>query len=107
MFDSWGDGWNGNILAFKQGTSRLRFGQQMSYARTLGPIKVTLKRFVSTTVVIYVLGSWTEEVGFQLRTYDGIMVASREPGQKFYANNILATFCPDCTNLAPVSVIAN
>lgn len=36
----------------------------MSYARTLGPIKVTLRRFVTTTVVIYVLGSWTEEVGF-------------------------------------------
>lgn len=35
------------------------------------------------------------------------MVASRQPGTKFYANNILATFCPDCINLAPVSIVSN
>lgn len=60
MIDSWGDGWNGNILAFKQNTSRITFGEEMSYVRTVGPIKVTFRRFVNTTVTVYVIGSWTE-----------------------------------------------
>jgi len=66
MTDSYGDGWNGNILAFKQGSTTTRFGSQMagSSMRTFGPVKFTLKRFSTVSIVVSTLGTYTEEVGF-------------------------------------------
>lgn len=43
MNDSYGDGWNGNILGFRQGNKTITFGQQMkSSMRRFGPVKITL-----------------------------------------------------------------
>lgn len=46
LTDSYGDGWNGNILNFKQGKKTIPFGQQMILPlRNFGPIPITLSRF--------------------------------------------------------------
>lgn len=104
MTDSYGDGWNGNVLAFKQGNIIKTFGQEMAAynMRTFGPIPITLSRFQSVSVTVYTLGSKTNEVGFSLRTASGLLVASRTPGTSFSATSVLGTFCPDCLNLNPV-----
>ena len=105
MTDSYGDGWNGNLLAFKQGNTTKAFGQQIqSYSRSYGPVVYTFERFKPVTISVYTLGQWTEEVGFELRTARGLLVASRTPGTPFSALTILGTFCPDCVNLNPVSM---
>lgn len=66
MTDSSGNGWNGNILAFKQGNITKKFGSEMaaSNMRTFGPIPITLSRFQSVTISVYTLGTWTAEIGF-------------------------------------------
>lgn len=70
--------------------------------RRYGPIKVTLSRFQSTTITVFTLGTYTEEVGYELRTLGGYLVASRAPGTVFYATTILNTFSPDRISLLPV-----
>lgn len=102
MTDSWGDGWNGNILAFKQGNVTKTFGQQMApfNMRSYGPVVVTFDRFVTVQIAVYTLGQWTEEIGFEIRSITGALVFSRQPGWRFGALNILGSFCPDCISLS-------
>lgn len=73
-----------------------------STMRSYGPIKITLNRFQQTNITVYTLGSYTEEVGYQLRTLGGYLVASRKPGALFYATTILNSFTPDRVSLIPV-----
>jgi hypothetical protein len=44
-------------------------------------------------VVVSKYGTWTEEIGFQIRTAVGELVTERKPA-KFNANDILLSFCP-------------
>lgn len=106
MTDSYGDGWNGNLLAFKQGNVTKSFGIQMqgNTMRSYGPIVVTFERFKPVNITVFALGQKTHEVGFELRTASGLLVLSRTPGTAYGAINILGTFCPDCVNLSPVLI---
>lgn len=66
MTDSYGDGWNGNVLAFNQGTVIKTFGKEMagSTMRSYGPIVMTFERYKNVSVTVNTLGQYTEEVGF-------------------------------------------
>jgi hypothetical protein len=58
---------------------------------------------VKIDIVVNVLGTFTEEIGFDIRTSDGRLVFQRSPGTRFFANNLLGTICPDCINTDFVS----
>jgi hypothetical protein len=49
------------------------------------------------------MGTFTEEIGFDIRSSDGRLVFQRSPGTRFFANNLLGTICPDCINTDLVS----
>lgn len=103
MTDAWGDGWEGTTLAFKQeGVVISTFNLPSGSAA--GPIDYTFKKLVNVDIVVYVLGSYTNEVGFVLRNSAGAVVFQRTAGTSFYAGSILGSFCPECLNLSPVSI---
>jgi hypothetical protein len=60
LHDNWGDSWNGNILAFRQGTTLQTFTLLAVGPRTFGPIKYTFNKGVRIDIVVNVLGTWTE-----------------------------------------------
>ena len=60
MSDSWGDGWNGNILGFRQnGAIVATFGTGFSSGRSFGPVAVTIPGNVLTQIIVVQYGSWT------------------------------------------------
>lgn len=59
MTDSWGDGWNGNVLAFKQNGTLTNFALTGNNTRQFGPVKYTLQKKISTTIVVSVYGQWS------------------------------------------------
>ena len=74
MIDSYGDGWNGNVISFVQGgvtvsTATLATG-------TSGSVTVALCDGLATDVVLGNLGSFTSEVSFDLLDPNGTPVIS-------------------------------
>ena len=102
--DSWGDGWEGTVLAFKQdGAVVSTF--TLASGSAGGPTDYTFKTLSPVNITVYVLGYYTNEVGFVIRNAAGSVVFQRAPGATFTAGTVLGTFCPECTNLAPVSIL--
>ena len=98
--DSWGDGWEGTVLAFQQnGVTISTF--TLSAGSSGGPADYTFQKSATVTIKVSVLGYYTNEVGFTIRNAAGSVVFQRNPGTSFYAGNILGTFCPECVNLNP------
>lgn len=64
-----------------------------------GPIKMTFERFIEVNVIVSSLGDYSWEIGFQLRTISGQLIAARNPGSDFDETTVLSTFCPDCPPL--------
>ena len=92
------------MLAFRQNTTTglnvLTFTLSSGYSSRSTPF--TFEKGKPVEIYVYTFGTWTEEIGYQLRTYDGLLVTQRQSGTKFYANTILASVCPECLNLSPV-----
>lgn len=60
MTDTFGDGWNGNVFAFKQnGAIVATFGSTFTYGKSFGPVNVTIPTKVQTQIVISKFGTWT------------------------------------------------
>lgn len=60
MTDSFGDGWNYNILGFKQNNIIVgTFGGAFTSGSSFGPINVTLSSLVSTQIVVVQYAFWT------------------------------------------------
>jgi hypothetical protein len=100
MTDTYGDGWGGNILGFRQNGVIQNFTMQSG--RTSGPKPFQFQKYVNVDIVVSRIASYTTEVGFEVRASNGLLVFSRKPGSKFAANSILGNFCPECVNLSPV-----
>ena len=102
--DSWGDGWNGNVLAFRQNGVYQTF--ELPSGRQSGPTNYfTFTKGVNVDIIVSKLGTWTYECGYILRAASGAIVVQRNPGNNFYANTILNSFNPGSINLAPVRVL--
>ena len=67
-------------------------------------ISYALPRRANISIGVYVLGNYTNEIGFTLVNSDGYTVFQRTAGNKFFVNSLLGTFCPECLNLSPVSI---
>jgi len=98
LIDAYGDGWNGNILGFKQGGLIVgTFGQGFTTGTTYGPVSVALCDALPTEIVVSTLGSWTEEVGFDVYDPFGNLVYSHTPGNTFTASTVFYSFTSQCT----------
>lgn len=67
LSDSFGDGWNGNVLALKQDNLFYTFGQQFVAGNFFGTVLFSLSGDSEVSILVYILGSKTYEVGFTLR----------------------------------------
>jgi hypothetical protein len=94
LSDSYGDGWNGNILAFRQGGNITKFGDQFKSGKSYGPLNVDFAIDVKVDIIVSKLGTSTNECGIIIRNNKGFIVFQRNAGAKFYANTIAGTFIP-------------
>ena len=95
MIDDYGDGWNGTTLGFMQngvivGTFNLATGA--------GPVIVAIPlcKDVSTSIVVDVMGTWSEEVGFTVRDANSAVVYTYAVGTAFTASTVFHTFTSSC-----------
>jgi len=94
MTDSGSNGWNGNIIGFRQnGIIIGQFGSTFTNGSSLGPISFTLNGKINTEVVATTIGNFTNEIGFQLKFSNGTIIHTRSSGTTFGGLTIFATFC--------------
>ena len=104
--DSYGDGWEGTILSFKfNGTVLYTF--TLTTGAVNRSIPFSFPRRENISVGVYVLGNYTNQVGFALVNGEGSMVFQRIPGNKFFVNSLLGIFCAECFNLRRVPVLGS
>lgn len=84
MVDSKGDGWNGNVLAFKQENVIVAtFGSGFESGKTYGPQTVRIKNNVQTQIVVVQKGNFTNQVGFTVKNLQGTVIHTRAAGTAF------------------------
>lgn len=60
MTDSYGDGWNGNMLAILQNNTIVGiFGNGFTFGSTYGPTYITVQGNMEARIVAYQLGGYT------------------------------------------------
>ena len=97
MIDTYGDGWNGNILAIQQGgTTQGTFGQGFNTGSTFGPDTIYLCDNIQSQVVVSALGAYTAEVGFTITDPNGSVVYTHTPGNTFSAGTVFTSFMSNC-----------
>jgi hypothetical protein len=95
MTDSYGDGWNSNILAIKQGDTVVgTFGNGFTTGTTTAPVKFVVQGSLEVQVVVSKFATWTQEIGFVIRAFNGTVIYNRTNGTAFTAGTIFKTFCP-------------
>ncbi|MBP6871540.1 MAG: hypothetical protein KBC43_06010 [Bacteroidales bacterium] len=96
--DSYGDGWNGTVLGFRQnGVIVATFGEGFVDGFSFGPEDAGLCDAMTTEIVVVVLGSYTTEVGFSVFDPFNEEIFTWEPGTAFDETTIFHTFTSDCT----------
>lgn len=60
MTDSYGDGWNGNILSIKQGSLNYLFGSAFTSGSTFGPQTIIINGNLEASIQVYSLGLKTQ-----------------------------------------------
>lgn len=105
LVDSYGDGWNGAIIGFKQnGVIVGTFGDAFTTGSTFGPISVDLEEDVETQIVVVNYGGSNHEIGFTVTDPFGYMVFHRATGDWFESDQIFHTFTSSCIAPTPHSV---
>jgi hypothetical protein len=57
MNDTYGDGWNGNVLGFRQNAAIIaRFGANFTRGKIFGPVNVTIPGNIQTRIVVSTYG---------------------------------------------------
>jgi hypothetical protein len=104
--DSYGDGWEGTILAFKQnGTVLDTF--TLANGSLNSSIPYSFPKLQTITITVYTLGNYTNEIGFYLRNSAGSTIFQWSSGTKCFVNTLFGSFCPECANLNPVSILTD
>lgn len=104
--DSWGDGWNGNILGFRQnGQIVATFGAGFTDGSSFGPEDANLCDNLVTEIVVVTLGSYTSEVGFTVYDPDGGILFDWPTGTTFNATTVFHTFTTVCVIACPVPTL--
>ena len=108
LVDSYGDGWNSNVLAIKQNNSIIgTFGEGFLTGSSSGPFFINVLGDLNAQVIVSQLGTKSDEVGFTVTAPNGTIVHQRTTGTVFNASSIFSTFCPigGCPDLS--SLILN
>lgn len=93
MTDSYGDGWNGNVLTIKQGTKDYNFGGSFKSGKTSGPLSITINGNMEASIQVYTLGTKTQEIGFTVKFPNGTVLFTQSPGVAFQSNKLFKVFC--------------
>ena len=98
MFDSFGDGWNGNVFGIIQnGVLVDEFGAGFTNGTTFGPANPLLCDSVTTYIVVTTDGGFNDECSFDVITPYGSPAASFAGGIQFNLGDTLLTFTTQCT----------
>lgn len=75
MTDSYGDGWNGNIIGIRQNNYIVAtFGNDFKTGKTFGPSNITISANFNAEIVVAQKGSYTSEVGFTVIYSNGTVI---------------------------------
>ena len=103
MTDSWGDGWDGTVLGFKQnGVIVGTFGQGFTNGYSYPPVNVPLCPDLPTQIVVVAPGGYTNEKGFKVYDPDGALVYEWLHGTSFSSSTVFHIFYPSCGEQSPV-----
>jgi len=95
MTDSYGDGWNGNILTIKQNNAVVgSFGSSFTTGSVSSPVYIVVQGNLYAQIVVSILTSYTQEIGFTISAPNGTIIYKRNPGYTFLTTTIFTTFCP-------------
>lgn len=99
MTDSFGDGWNGNVLAIRQNSTNYLFGDAFTTGKSSGPVSITLNANMQATIQVSTLSVKTQEIGFTAKFPNGTVIYTRAAGTSFTGSIVFKTFCPsnNCT----------
>lgn len=59
MTDSWGDGWNGIVLAFRQEGVYQNFTLANGFSNSNSPLPFSFKKSINVDIVVYKFGFWS------------------------------------------------
>lgn len=107
LTDSYGDGWNNNILGFRQGSAVVgNFGNTFTSGSSVGPLFISVVGNLSTSIVVTQLGSKTNELGFTVKAPNGTTIYQRSSGTTFDINTVFSNFCPigGCPNTLVLNI---
>ena len=107
MTDSFGDGWNGNVLGIKQNNTVVAlFGNLFTAGYSSGPLYFIVQGNLATQIAVTTLGTKTNEVGFLVKAQSGAILHQRYPWKTFESARVFATFCPvtGCSNILTLTV---
>ncbi|MEK9830379.1 MAG: fibronectin type III domain-containing protein, partial [Schleiferiaceae bacterium] len=104
LTDSYGDGWNGNVVTFTQ--SGNVNGSVTLATGSLDTAYVGLCSWDSVSVDLGTLGSWTAEVGFVVTDAAGDTVVVHTAGSTMTAGQNFGSFLPVCTACPPADMCA-
>ncbi len=97
-------GWYGNTISFKQNKKTVAtVGSNFTSGKSFGPFIITFKPNLKVDIVVGALGSYTEVVGFIIRTAYGYIVFQRT-ASTYYSNSILGSFTPSALNFIPDAI---
>lgn len=96
MTDSGGNGWNGNIIGFRQNDNVVgTFGSDFTSGASSGPLYISIIPNLNTQIAVVQVGTRTNEVGFIVRFLNGTTIFQRNAGLTFINNFPFITFCPN------------
>lgn len=116
MFDTFGDGWNGNVFGFEQnGIIVGTFGAGFNTGNSFGPETIDLCDNVPTNIVVVNMGGFPTEVSFTVTNAFGIQIFSFGPGITYNASTVFHSFttacvppaCADPFSLTAFNITAN
>jgi hypothetical protein len=103
LFDSWGDGWDGTVLGFKQhGALVATFGEDFTSGTAFGPINAPLCPDLETEIVVVNYGGYPDEKGFKVYDPDGTLIYEWFIGSSFSTTTVFHIFYPSCGEQPPV-----
>lgn len=94
MSDSYGDGWNGNVLAIIQnGATVGTFGSNFISGFSSGPIYIAIQSNLLAVVAVSTLGSYTNEIGFIIKSSNQTTIYQWATGYTFTSTTVFTSFC--------------
>lgn len=115
MTDSYGDGWNGALVAIQQKagngswTTVATAGATFTTGTTHPPITVNLCNGDSTRIIAVSPGSFSYEVGFVFKNANGVTLIQRLPGTSstgtFVTGFVFGSFATTCPSPCPITAV--